>query len=101
MVEWLTSDPVRALMVAVITVIGGSYLPLQKILKTLVPGLNTLPTTTPIPSTDSHVALSKLIDVIQVVRLHGDTKTADALGALMPQVVIACCAPEAEEINAT
>ena len=90
MIEWLTSDPIRACMVATMAVIGGSMVPWQKLLKKIVPGGGSA--LTPMQTTDSHVALAKLVDVIHVVRAHGDLPTADALGSLIPQVLIACCA---------
>jgi len=100
MLEWITSKPIDALMIAAITVIGGSYLPLQKIIKTFLPGKSPPGVTPTPPGTDSHVALEKLVDVIHVVRSHGDIPTADALGDLIPQVLVACCTTH-EEPDAT
>ena len=97
MIDWLTSDPIRAMMVATMSVIGGSMIPWQKLLQRSMPDSGS--PLTPAQMTDSHVALAKLVDVIHVVRAHGDLPTAEALGALIPQVLPACCATHEHDVN--
>ena len=76
-------DPIDGLLMAVIAVIAATYLPWAKF-TTILPRKKNL------YITDAHTAVHKLLDVIDIIRSHGDTDTAEKLGGLMPNIVRAC-----------
>jgi len=99
MMQWLLetfqNKPVDSLMMAVVVVIAGSYVPWNRIMPVLSKVQNPFKPKA-MAVTDAHTAIHKLIDVINVCRAHGDVDTAEKLGALMPNVVVACCAAQTE-----
>ena len=104
MIQWLVdafqNKPVDSLMMAVVIVIAGSYIPWKRIIPVL-PKVPNLFRPRAMAVTDAHSAIHKLIDVINVCRAHGDVDTAEKLGALMPSVVAACCVGEPSEGSQT
>jgi len=88
--ELIQNKPVDALMGVAVAVILAGFVPWAKVrpfLSTFLP----FKKSEAMAVTDAHGAVHKLIDVINVCREHGDSGTAEALGDILPRVVVACC----------